>query len=191
MWRRQRQERMSIILAAIFDDPQRATRVAEQLIEHDFPMDRISILRHAGGVGDDFLGVSYESERERLRFWGEQGAVWGALGGLLAGAMGLFLVPGVGPLLVLGPFVDAIAGAVAGGGLMTGAALVTRLTIALRRMGIPDEDLEYLHRSVMEGKTLLLLHYGSRDETDWRHAVSWSGAESVKVFAGTGAQRES
>lgn len=177
---------MSIILAAIFDDPRRAQEVAEQLIGHDFPMDRISLLRHAGGVGDDFLGVSYENERERLKFWGEQGAVWGALGGLLAGAMGLFLVPGVGPLLVLGPFVDVIAGAVAGSGLMTGAALVTRLTIALRRMGIPDEDLEHLHRSIMDGRTLLLLQYGKRDKTDWRHIVNWSGAESVKVFSGAG-----
>ncbi len=147
-------------------------------------MDKISILRRASGQGDDFLGVSYASERERIKFWGEQGAVWGALGGLLAGAMGLFVVPGVGPLLVLGPFVDLIAGAVAGSGLMTGAALVTHLTIALRRMGIPEEDLEYLHQSVMDGRTLLLLQYGKKDETDWRHIVNRGGARSVRIFSG-------
>ncbi len=174
---------MRTILAAVFADSRRAQEAAEQLIEHDFPMDRISILRRASGQGDDFLGVSYESERERIRFWGEQGAVWGALGGVLAGAMGLFVVPGIGPLLVLGPFVEAIAGAVAGSGLMTGAALVTHLTIALRRMGIPDEELEYLHRSVMEGKTLLLLQYGERDESDWHRIMNRSGAEAVRVFS--------
>ena len=174
---------MKTILAAIFDDPRRAQEVAEQLIEHDFPMDKISILRRAAGQGDDILGVSCENERERIKFWGEQGAAWGALGGLLAGAMGLFVVPGVGPLLVLGPFVELIAGAVAGTGLMTGAALATHLTIALRRMGIPDEDLDYLHQSIMDGKTLLLLQYGKRDETDWQHIVNWSGAESVRVFS--------
>ena len=78
---------MKNILAAVFDNPQRAQEVAEQLIEHDFPMDKISILRRATGQGDDFLGVSYENERERIKFWGEHGAAWGALGGLLAGAM--------------------------------------------------------------------------------------------------------
>jgi len=174
---------MKNILAAIFDDPLRARRVAEQLIEHDFPMDQISILRRASGQGDDFLGVSYKNERERIKFWGEQGAVWGALGGLLAGAMGLFVVPGIGPLFVLGPFVELIAGAVAGTGLMTGAAVVTHLTIALRRMGIPEDDLEYLHQSIMDGKTLLLLQYGKRDETDWQHIVNRAGAESVRVFS--------
>ncbi len=170
------------ILAAVFDDPRRAQEVAGQLIEKDFPMDQISILRRAGGQGDDFLGISYENERERLKFWGEQGALWGGLAGLLAGAMGLFLVPGIGPLLVLGPFVDIIAGAVAGSGMATGAALVTRLTNALRRMGIPEEDLAYLHQAIMDGKTLLLLQYGKRDAIDWRHAVGWGGAESVRVF---------
>ena len=66
---------------------------------------------------------------------------------------------------------------------MTGAALATHLTIALRRMGIPDEDLDYLHQSIMDGKTLLLLQYGKQDETDWQHIVNWSGAESVRVFS--------
>ncbi len=173
-----------MILAAIFDDLRRAQNVAEQLIEHDFPMDKISILRWASGQGDDFLGVSYENERERFKFWGEQGAVWGALGGLLAGAMGLFVVPGIGPLLVLGPFAELIAGAVVGTGLMSGAVVVTHLTIALRRMGIPDEDLECLHQSIMDGKTLLLLQYGKRDETDWQRIVNWGRAESVQVFSG-------
>ncbi len=171
------------ILAAVFDSPAQAQKVVEQLIEHDFPMDQISILHRAGGQGDDFLGVSYENEHQRLRFWGEQGAIWGALGGFLAGTMGLLLVPGVGPLLVLGPFIEMITGAAAGGGLMAGAALATRLTIALRRMGIPDEKLEYLHRSVMDGKTLVLLQFGKRDATDWRHIVSWGGAESVDLFS--------
>ncbi len=170
------------ILAAVFDDPRLAREAAERLIEQDFPMDQISILQRAGGHGDDFLGISYKDEKERFRFWGEQGALWGALAGLVAGAAGLFVVPGIGPLLVLGPFVDTVAGAVAGGGVGAGAALATRLTNAMRRMGIPDEDLEYLHQAIMEGKTLLLLQYGQRDATDWRHAIGWQGAESVRVF---------
>lgn len=172
------------ILAAVFENPQHAHAVAERLIEHDFPMDKISLLQRARGQGDDFLGVSYESERERFKVWGEQGAVWGALGGLLAGVMGLFVIPGVGPLLVLGPFAELIAGAVVGSGLMSGAAAVTHLTIALRRMGIPGEDLAYLHQSIMDGKTLLLLQYGKRDESDWQKIVSRGRAESVRLFPG-------
>ena len=45
------------LIAALFDSPESATRVVEQLIEHDFPMDQVSLLHRAGGHGDDFLGI--------------------------------------------------------------------------------------------------------------------------------------
>ena len=31
------------LIAALFDSPDRATRVVEQLIAHDFPMDQVSV----------------------------------------------------------------------------------------------------------------------------------------------------
>ncbi len=167
------------LIAAVFDDNDAATRVVEELVEHDFPMDKLSVLHRAGGNGDDFLGVAYRDEKERLKVWGEQGAFWGALGGLLAGASGLLLVPGIGPLLVAGPLIDALVGAVTGAGLMAGAAAVTHLTTALRRVGIPEERLEELHRYVMDGKTLLLLHLGDEDPQAWIQKLRWKGADPV------------
>ena len=55
------------LIAAVFAAPERATQVVEQLIERDFPMDRVSLLHRAGGHGDDFLGISYGDEAERIR----------------------------------------------------------------------------------------------------------------------------
>ena len=133
------------LIAAVFDDPDSARVLVERLIEEDFPMDQISLLHRAGGEGDDFLGIAYTDERERIKVWGKYGALWGAVGGLLAGATGLLLIPGVGALLVVGPLLDIIAGATIGTGVMAGAAVVTRLTIALRRMGMPEDKLEALH----------------------------------------------
>ena len=112
------------LIAALFDSPDSATRVVEQLIEHDFPMDQVSLLHRAGGHGDDFLGISYGDEAERIRVWSEQGALWGSLAGLLAGASGLLIVPGVGALLA------------------------TRLGIALHRLGIPEQKLDLLHQAM-------------------------------------------
>ena len=37
------------LIAAVFDRPEQAHPLVEQLIENDFPMDRISILHRAGG----------------------------------------------------------------------------------------------------------------------------------------------
>lgn len=167
------------LVAAVFSDPDHAQSIVEQLIATDFPMDRLSLLHRAGGHGDDFLGLTYANDKERFKVWGEQGALWGALGGFLVGASGMLLVPGIGPLLVAGPIIDLIAGAAAGTGLMVGAAAVTRVTIALHRAGIPEDKLESLHQAIMDGKTLLILHCGYDDPESWRRRLKWNGADPV------------
>lgn len=170
------------LIAALFDSPDRAARVVEQLIEHDFPMDQVSLLHRAGGHGDDFLGISYGDESERIRVWSQQGALWGSLAGLLAGASGLLIVPGIGALLAAGPIINAIAGAVLGAGVMVGSAVATRLGIALHRLGIPEHKLEQLHQSIMDGKTLLLIHCGDQDPQALERRLLWQGAASVIVL---------
>ncbi len=170
------------LIAAVFNDPEKAKRIVEQLVDHDFPMDQVSLLHRAGGHGDDILGISYKDDAERFRVWGEHGALWGALGGLLAGASGMLIVPGIGPLMAAGPLLDLIVGATLGAGLMTGAAAVTRLGAALRKLNIPDEKLEALHDAVMAGKTLLIVHCDRQDPSSWKQRLQWQGAESVWVL---------
>lgn len=167
------------LIAAVFPDPRSAHKIVEQLIEQDFPMDQISVLHRAEGEGDDFLGIAYGDDKERLRVWSEQGAFWGSLAGLLAGVSGMFVVPGVGALLLAGPIINALTGAVLGAGLMAGSALATRLSIAFHRLGIPRDTLERLHAAVMDGKTVLLLHGGNADPEALQQRLSWQGAEEV------------
>lgn len=167
------------LIAAIFPDPESANKIVEQLVEQDFPMDQISVLHRAEGEGDDFLGIAYGDDKERIRVWSEQGAFWGSLAGLLAGASGMFVVPGVGALLLAGPIINALTGAVLGAGLMAGSALATRLAIAFHRLGVPQDILENLHAAVMDGKTVLLLHGGNADPEELQRRLSWHGAEEV------------
>lgn len=167
------------LVGAVFDHPDDARTLVDGMIKNDFPMDQVSILHKAGGQGDDFLGIAYTNEKERFKVWGAQGALWGSLGGLLAGAAGLFLLPGIGPVLIAGPLIDAIAGAAAGAGLMTAGAAATHLTVALRRIGIPGDKLEILHQAVMDGKTVVLIHCGNDDPEFWRSRLAWKGANPV------------
>ena len=167
------------LVGAVFAKPDDAFAIVEDMIKHDFPMDQVSILHKAGGQCDDFLGFTYTNEKERFKVWGTQGALWGSLGGLLAGAAGLFLLPGIGPVLIAGPLIDAILGAAVGAGLMTTGALATHLTIALRRAGIPEGKLEILHQAVMDGKTVVLFHCGSGDPQAWTQRLAWRGADPV------------
>lgn len=168
-------------VGAVFANPDDAHAVVEEMIKHNFPMDQVSVLHKAGGQGDDFLGIAYTDEKERFKVWGAEGALWGSLGGLLAGA-GLMLIPGVGPVLVAGPVIEAIVGAVAGAGIMTAGAAATHLTIALRRMGIPEDKLEILHQAVMDGKTVVLLDIGNESPGEWRSRLAWKGAGPVLVL---------
>ncbi len=166
-------------VGAVFNHPEHARALVEEMVEHNFPMDQISILHKAGGSGDDFLGVIYSGEKERLKVWGTQGALWGSLGGLLAGASGLLLLPGIGPVLIAGPLIDAILGGAIGAGFMAAGAAATHLTIAFRRLGIPEEKLQVLHQAVMDGKTLVLIHCGKDDPEFWRRRLAWKGADPV------------
>ncbi len=166
-------------VAAVYNNPDDARAIVEEMISNDFPMDQVSILHRAGGQGDDVLGIVYSNDKERFKVWGTQGALWGSIGGILASAAGLLLLPGIGPVFIVGPLIDAIAGAAVGAGLMAAGATVTHLTIALRRFGIPEDKLEVRHQAVIDGKTLVLLHCGHDDPEFWRRRLAWKGANPV------------
>ncbi len=178
-----------ILLAAIFDSEDKAVQAVEKLIDEDFPADQISLLHQSGGLGDDSLGVAFSSTGERMKVWGEQGAFWGALWGLLAGASGLFVAPGVGALLAAGPIVEALGGALTGaaltGGAMAGAAALTQLGQAMLDFGIPRAALQRLHQAIEDGKIVVLLHTDAAQQDRYLAQLRWAGAEKAESLAGS------
>lgn len=176
-----------ILAVGVFMDREAATRAVEQLIDDDFPMDRISVLGRAGGHGDDVLGLGYTDAGERVKAWGRQGAFWGALWGLLAGATGLFLLPGLGPLVAAGPVVEALGGAIAGAALagagMAGAAVVTELATALHRVGIPDEQIAELEQAIRDGHIVVILHCAPAAAEGCAGRLGWAGARDVRLLS--------
>jgi uncharacterized membrane protein len=173
-------------LLAIFDDEEKAEAVVRELIENDFPMDMISLLGKAQKSGDDPLGIYHTNVRERAKGWGEMGAFWGGVWGLLTGAAGMFLVPGLGAILVAGPVVHAIAGAVVGagvgGGVLAGAAAVSQLTVAMHRLGVPEDKLEDLHEAVKRGEYVVLLRVSLTDANRWDRTLANAGARDTMLF---------
>ncbi len=175
-------ERLMLVVG-VYTSQARAQRLVEKLIEDDYPMDRISLLSRAGGAGDDMLGITYHDTAERMKVWGKHGAFWGAVWGLLASASGMFVLPGLGPLLVAGPIVEAFSAALAGaavaGGTMAGAAAVSHLASALHRIGIPEEELEQLETAIEDGQYVVILHSAPDEAEKLLHTLAWAGAESV------------
>jgi hypothetical protein len=167
------------VVLAFFDREDGAQRALDRLVEEDFPLDRVSILGRPGASGDDPLGIYYARTGERIRGWGKMGALWGGLLGLFGGAIGLFVVPGVGPMLIAGPLINTLIGAGVGGALMAGGASLSELTVAIHRMGVPEDRLQETQQFIESGHyvVLLVLH---RDATErWRQTLEQASPKAI------------
>ncbi len=118
------------------------------------------------------MGIYSLNIGERMKAWGKQGVFWGGLWGILAGAAGLFIIPGVGPVAAAGYIVEALAGgAVVGAGAMAGAAALSQLAIAFHRAGIPEATIQALHKAIEEGKYVLMLRGAESELGQWREVL--------------------
>ena len=99
-------EKNSVV--AIFPSHSQAEDAVRELQKDGFDMKKLSI------VGKDYHTdehvVGYYNIGDRMMYWGKLGAFWGGFWGLLFGSA-FFWVPGIGPLVVAGPLVTWIVGA--------------------------------------------------------------------------------
>src|SRR3984957_17034388 len=101
-----------------------------------------------------------------MKHWGGLGAFWGGLWGLLLGA-GLFLIPGVGPVLVAGPFLAALVGALESAAIVGG---LSALAAGLVSMGIPKESAVKYEAEIRADKFVMVVH-GTPEELERARAI--------------------
>ena len=162
-------------VVAVYQSHDQAAAAVAGLRQTGIDVTKISI------VGKDYHTeervVGYYNAADRMKYWGTSGAFWGGLWGLLLGA-GFFAVPGVGPLLIAGPFVafvvSALEGAVAVGGLsVVGAALYS--------IGIPKDSILRYEVALKSDQFLLIVHGTPTEVTKAREALQNTGASEVQV----------
>lgn len=160
-------------------------------------------LQHAGIPVDDISFLSQSSEFPELnkgqRDWRQEkrethaknevhtkaseGATAGAAtGGVIGGALGLlaglgmFILPGLSPLLAAGPLLGALSGIGAGGtlGSLLGALIGNK---------IPEHDSKYFEKRIKEGAMLLTVHVATDEqEKQVQNILSkYSGDEITSV----------
>jgi hypothetical protein len=151
-----------------------AEQAVQQLQRGGFDMTKLSII--GKGYHTDEHVVGYYNTGDRVKFWGKQGAFWGGLWGFLVGSA-FFWVPGIGPLVVGGPIVTwiigALEGAIVGGGLgVIGSALYS--------IGIPKDSIVQYESAVKAGEYLLVAH-GTADDVAKATSIlqSAGGAKSI------------
>ena len=95
-------------VVAVYATHKSAEEAVEELQRAGIDMKTLSI------VGKDYHTdqqvVGYYNTGDRMKRWGSIGAFWGGFWGLLFGTA-FFAIPGIGPILVAGPMVAWIVGA--------------------------------------------------------------------------------
>ena len=139
-------------VVAIFESHERAEDAIRELQKDGFDMKKLSI------VGKDYHTeehvVGYYNTGDRMKYWGKQGAFWGGFWGLLFGSA-FFWVPGIGPLVVAGPLVAWIVGALEGAAVLGG---LSALGAGLYSIGIPKNSIVQYETEVKNGKLFLVVH---------------------------------
>jgi uncharacterized membrane protein len=97
------------------------------------------------------------------------GGAIGGLAGLALGAGALF-IPGIGPILALGPLAATLSGAVTGG-----------IAGALVDYGIPQERSDFYETKVREGNTVMVLKTDERKIDEAAGIMRNHGAKDVEA----------
>ena len=145
-------------IVAIYPSHTAAEAAIKELQQSGFDMKKLSIIGRDEHTDEHVVG--YYNAGDRMKYWGKLGAFWGGFWGLLFGS-GFFLIPGIGPLLVAGPLVSWIVGALEGAVVVGG---LSALGAGLYSLGIPKDSILRYETALKTGKYVLIVH-GSMDET--------------------------
>jgi len=97
-------------VVAVFHTHTEAEQAVKELQRAGTDLKTISIV--AKDTHTDEQVVGYYNVGDRMKRWGATGAFWGGFWGWLFGSA-FFAIPGIGPILVAGPLVAWIVGALA------------------------------------------------------------------------------
>jgi hypothetical protein len=146
-------------VVAIYNSHTDAESAVKELQASGYDMKKLSIVGRDYHTDEHVVG--YYNAGDRMKYWGKAGAFWGGIWGLLFGSA-FFLVPGVGPLLMAGPLVGWILGALEGAVVVGG---LSALGAGLYSLGIPKDSVLRYETAVQTGKFVVIAH-GSQAEMD-------------------------
>jgi len=124
--------------------------------------------------------VGYYNNSDRMKYWGKTGAFWGGFWGLLFGSA-FFVIPGIGPLLVAGPLVAWIVGALEGAVVVGG---LSAIGAGLYGIGIPKDSVVKYELALKTDKYLLMVHGTASEVGKAREIIQDTHPLNVELHAG-------
>ena len=129
-----------------------ADHAVKELQRGGVDMRKLSIV--GKGYHTDETVVGYYNTGDRMKYWGKIGAFWGGFWGLLFGSA-VFMIPGLGPILVAGPLVAWIVAALEGAVVVGGLGAVGA---GLYSIGIPKDSIVKYETALQTDQFLLIAH---------------------------------
>ena len=137
-------------IVAIYPTHLAAESAVKELQQSGFDMKKLSIVGRDYHTDEHVVG--YYNAGDRMKYWGKQGAFWGGLWGLLFGSA-FFWIPGLGPMLVAGPLVGLIVGALESAVVVGG---LSAIGAGLYSLGIPKDSILNYETAIKTGKFVLI-----------------------------------
>lgn len=166
-------------VVAVFESHDRAEDAIREIQKSGFDMKKLSIIGKDYHTEENVVG--YYTSGDRMKYWGKLGAFWGGFWGMLFGSA-FFWLPGVGQVLVGGPLVVWIIGALESAAVMGGLSV---LGAAMYSIGIPKDSVLQYETQVKNGKLLLVVHGTSEEVDRAKDLLDRTDASSTTVYGDT------
>lgn len=140
------------LVVAIYKSHTEAESAIKELQEGGFDMKKLSIVGRDYHTDEKVVG--YYNTGDRMKLWGKTGAFWGGIWGLLFGSA-LFVIPGVGPLVMAGPIVGWLLGALEGAVVIGG---LSAIGAGLYGLGIPKDSVLLYETAIKTGNFVVVAH---------------------------------
>jgi hypothetical protein len=162
-------------VVAIYKSHAEAEAAVKELHRSGFNMEKLSIIGREYHTEEHVVG--YYTTGDRMKYWGKQGAFWGGLWALLFGSA-FFWIPGLGPLLVAGPLVTLVVGALQSAVVIGG---LSAIGAGLYSLGIPKDSILRYETALKTGKFVLVVHGTQAETTDAREIINRTNPEATEL----------
>jgi heat induced stress protein YflT len=139
-------------VVAVYKTHSEADAAVKELQRGGVDMHKLSIV--GKGYHTDEQVVGYYNTGDRMKYWGKVGAFWGGFWALLFGSA-VFMIPGLGPILVGGPLVAWIVAGLEGA-VEVGA--LGALGAGLYSIGIPKDSVVKYEAALKTDQFVLIAH---------------------------------
>lgn len=165
------------LVVAIYGTHEDAEHAVKELQRAGMDMSTLSIIGRDTHTEEHVVG--YYNNGDRMKAWGKLGGFWGGLWGLMVGS-GFFSVPGIGPVLLAGPVLIWIMGALEGAVLLGG---LSAIGAGLVGMGIPQNSVIEYETALKTDKYLLMVNGSASDVDKARGVLETTRAVTTAVHS--------